>query len=679
MCGIAAFFSSDKRISAQRLKYATNCLRHRGPDSQGTWLSPNQRVGLGHARLSIIDLTTGDQPIANEDERVHIVVNGEFYDFERQRHELERRGHLFRTRSDSEIALHLYEEFGAHCVQQLRGEFAFVLWDEANQTLFAARDRFGIKPLFYAVHDDTLYLASEIKALFAGGVPKRWDQESFYQAATGPGMCDRTLFNGVHQVPPGHYLTATTNGMRILRYWEFYYPPADELRADTRGESAFVEEFAAVFEEAVRLRLRADVPVGCYLSGGLDSCSVLGFAARLSSSPIQAFTLTFDQAAYDEQDIACGMAARAGANFHPVPIKQSDIADNFADAIWHSETLCVNGHGVSKYLLSRAVRDAGYKVVYTGEGSDEIFGGYVHFRIDMLQHNTQGLDAAQVQQLLQQLEVTNSVSRGLLMPVGETESLQSVERLLGFVPSCMKLFAAGGRQRRTLFDTDFKARFAGRDSARLFLDSLGVPSVLKGRDPLNKSLFVWAKSVLPNYILNLLGDRMEMAHAVEGRVPFLDHHVVECVCRAPVPLKIRGVTEKYLLRQAAKPLITETAYHRQKHPFFSPPAIMVPKELFHQMMQDTLRDPILGSLPFYDQKKVVALLDQLPAMSDAERFGWDPVLMSVLSACVIQERFGLGSSALCKSSPRLPLADNGCDSPGIPCLTDNRESNHVVG
>ena len=156
-----------------------------------------------------------------------------------------------------------------------------------------------------------------------------------------------------------------------------------------------------------------------------------------------------------------------------------------------------------------------------------------------------------------------------------------------------------------------------------------------------------------------------MAHAVEGRVPFLDHHVVECVCRAPVPLKIRGVTEKYLLRQAAKPLITETAYHRQKHPFFSPPAIMVPKELFHQMMQDTLRDPVLGSLPFYDQKKVVALLDQLPAMSDAERFGWDPVLMSVLSACVIQERFGLGSSALCKSSPHLPLADNGCDSPGI--------------
>jgi asparagine synthase (glutamine-hydrolysing) len=645
MCGIAAFFSRGERISAERLKRATNSLHHRGPDGQGAWLSPDQRVGLGHARLSIIDLTTGDQPIANEDKRIHIVVNGEFYDFERQRRELKQRGHLFRTRSDSEIALHLYEELGAHCLQHLRGEFAFVLWDEANQRIFAARDRFGIKPLYYAVHDDTLYLASEIKALFAAGVPAHWDQEYFYQHATGPAMSDRTLFDGVHQVPPGHYLTATTNGMQILRYWEFYYPPADKLVADTRGESAFVEEFAAVFEEAVRLRMRADVPVGCYLSGGLDSCSVLGFAARLCSTPIQAFTLTFDQAAYDEGDIAREMAARAGANFRPIPIKQVDIADNFVDAIWHSETLFSNGHGVSKYLLSRAVRDAGYKVVYTGEGSDEIFGGYVHFRTDMLQHNTQGQDAAEVQRLLQELEAVNSVSRGMLMPAGKTGSLESVERVLGFVPGCLKVFAAQGQQRQNLFDAEFRARFAGRDSTRLFLDSLDVPAVLKGRDPLNKSLFVWAKSFLPNYILNLLGDRMEMAHSVEGRVPFLDHHVVECVCRAPVSLKIRGVTEKYLLREAAKPLITETVNRRQKHPFLSPPVTTVPTERFHQMMQDTLRGPVLASLPFYDQEKVVALLDQLSAMSDSDRMGWDPVLMSVLSACVIHKRFGLGSKA----------------------------------
>jgi asparagine synthase (glutamine-hydrolysing) len=645
MCGIAAFFSNDKRVSAESLKRATKSLNHRGPDSQGVWLSTDGRAGLGHARLSIIDLTTGEQPIANEDGLIHIIVNGEFYDFERQRRELERRGHLFRTRSDSEVALHLYEEFGAHCVHQLRGEFAFVLYDKANDTLFAARDRFGIKPLYYSVHDGTLFLASEVKALFAAGVPSRWDYEYFYQHATGPSMTDRTLFEGVYQVPPGHYLTATPcGGLRILRYWEFQYPPAAELAANPRDERSYVEEFATVFEEAVRLRMRADVPVGCYLSGGLDSCAVLGFASRLSPSPIEAFTLTFDQAAYDEGEIAREMALRAGANFHPIPIKQSDIAENFADAIWHSETLFSNGHGVSKYLLSRAVRDAGYKVVYTGEGSDEIFGGYVHFRTDMLQHNAQGQDPAEVQRLLHQLEAANKVSRGLLMPAADTGPLHSAERALGFVPGCLKVFAAQGQQRLGLFDADFKTHFAGRDSIRLFLDGLDLQGVLSGRDPLNKSLFVWAKSFLPNYILNLLGDRMEMAHSIEGRVPFLDHQVVECVGRAPVSLKIRGMTEKYLLREAAKPFITETVYRRQKHPFLSPPVTTVPGERFHEMMQDTLRGSALTSLPFYDQSKIIALLDQLPAMSDSDRVGWDPVFMSVLSACVIQERFGLNST-----------------------------------
>jgi len=641
MCGIAAFFSQSKPVLTDALENAVQRLIHRGPDNQSVWLSKDRRVGLGHTRLSIIDLATGDQPIANEDERVRIVVNGEFYDFERQRFELKKRGHQFRTRSDSEIALHLYEDFGAHCLQHLRGEFAFVLWDESNQLLLAARDRFGIKPLYYAIHDGVVYLASEVKALFAAGVPARWDHEYFYQHATGPAMPDRTLFEGVYQVPPGHCLIVTPNGMRTHRYWEFDYTAAAELSASRREEESYVEEFATVFEEAVRLRMRADVPIGCYLSGGLDSCAVLGFAARHSNAPIQAFTLTFDQAAYDEGEIAREMAASVGANFFPIPIEQSDIAENFAEAIWHSETIFQNGHGVSKFLLSRAVRDAGYKVVYTGEGSDEILGGYVHFRTDMLMHNAQGQNPKEVQRLLKQLEAANAVSRGLLSPAGSNGAMHSVERLLGFVPTCLKVFDAQGQQRLGLFADTFKTRFNGRDSARLFLDAFDVPGVLDGRDPLNKSLFVWAKSFLPTYILNLLGDRMEMAHSIEGRVPFLDHQVVECLCRVPVSLKIRGLTEKYLLREAAKPVITDTVYRRQKHPFLSPPVTTVPTERFHQMLQDTLRGDGLASIPFYNQKKVVALLDELPAMSNADRVGWDPVLMSILSACVLQQRFKL--------------------------------------
>jgi asparagine synthase (glutamine-hydrolysing) len=644
MCGIAAFFARGQPVAENSLERATAAMRHRGPDNQRHWFSPDGRVGLGHARLSIIDLSGGDQPIASEDESLRIVVNGEFYDFERIRRELETRGHRFRTKSDSEIALHLYEDLGVHGLTQLRGEFAFALWDANHQTLFAARDRFGIKPLFYAWHNDTLYLASEAKALFAAGVPARWDHESFYHHATGPALADRTLFGGVHQVPPGHYLLATPNSFRLLRYGDFDYPTAAELAARPRDERACVEQFRAALDEAVRLRMRADVPVGCYLSGGLDSCAVLGLAARHAREPIHAFTLTFEQSAYDEGRIAEEMAAHVGAKFYPVPIKQADLADHFADAIWHAETLCYNGHGIAKFLLSRGVRDAGYRVVYTGEGSDEILGGYAHFRRDMLLYNTEGQDPAEVKRLLAELEAANPVSRGLLLPDGESLPLDGVRRVLGFVPTWFEIGATMAAKRLSLLTDDFKAAFAGWDSALFFLNQFDVPGQLAGRDPLNQSLYLWSRSALCNYILVLLGDRMEMAHSIEGRLPFLDHHVVECLRQMPVALKIRGLTEKYLLREAARDVLTDTVYRRQKHPFLSPPVTTLPGERFHQMLQDTLRGRALAALPFFDQRKVVALLDRLPAMTDGERTAWDPLLMAILSACVLQERFRLGQT-----------------------------------
>ena len=366
MCGIVAIFSRRTPISPESVQKATKSLFHRGPDGQRQWISPDHRIALGHARLSIIDLTTGDQPIASEDEQTRIVVNGEFYGFEAIQRELEQSGHRLRTRSDSEIALHLYEDLGTQCLHRLRGEFAFVLWDETHRTLFAARDRFGIKPLFYAFHNDALYFASEVKALFAGGVPARWDAESVYHSVEFGGHQVRTLFDGIFQVPPGHYLIATDKHIQLHRYWDFDYPRSDTATVN-RSDEDYAAEFRSVLEESVRIRLRADVPVGCYLSGGLDSCSVLGLAARHHHEPIRAFTLTFDHVEYDECAVAKEMAAMVGAEFFPIPIRQDDLADHFANAILQSETLCINAHGVAKFVLSRAVRDAGYKVVLTGE------------------------------------------------------------------------------------------------------------------------------------------------------------------------------------------------------------------------------------------------------------------------------------------------------------------------
>lgn len=220
--------------------------------------------------------------------------------------------------------------------------------------------------------------------------------------------------------------------------------------------------------------------------------------------------------------------------------------------------------------------------------------------------------------------------------------MDGVQRTLGFVPTWFEIGATMAAKRLSLLADDFKAAFAGWNGARVFLNQLDVPGQLAGRDPLNQSLYLWSRSALPNYLLVLLGDRMEMAHSIEGRLPFLDHHVVECLRRVPVALKIRGMTEKFLLREATRHVLTDTVYRRQKHPFLSPPVTTLPSERFHQMLQDTLRGPALAALPFFDAKKVAALLDHLPAMTDADRVAWDPVLMSVLSACVLQERFGLG-------------------------------------
>jgi asparagine synthase (glutamine-hydrolysing) len=642
MCGLVGIFSRRGPLSEERLQKATRSLFHRGPDGQRHWVSPDRRVGFGHARLSIIDLTTGDQPIASEDGRSQIIVNGEFYGYEAIQRELEQSGHRLRTRSDSEIALHLYQDLGPQCLHRLRGEFALLIWDHNHRTLFAARDRFGIKPLFYAFHEETLYLASEVKALFAAGVPARWDAESVAQCAEMGGHQLRTLYDGVFQVPAGHYLIATEKHFQLVPYWDFNYPPASESRPQ-RSDADYIAEFRHVLEEAVRIRLRADVPVGCYLSGGIDSCAVLGLAARNRADPVRAFTLTFDRNDYDEGPQAREMAAKAGAEFIPIPIRQDDLADHFADAVIQSETFALNAHVAAKYLLSRAVRDAGFKVVMTGEGSDEILAGYAHFRRDMLLYNQDGQDPAAVARLLQELEQNNPVSRGLLLPHGETLPLEGVKRLLGFLPTWMETFAARSAKVRALLTDGFLEDFGTREPYQALLSGIDVRRQLIGRSAVHQSLYLWSKTMLPLYILTVLGDRMEMAHSVEGRVPFLDHHVVETIRSQPVNLKIRGMTEKYVLREAVRDVITDTIYRRQKHPFMSPPATLNPEGKLHDFVQDRLRGKALAAIPFFDQKKVIRLLDQVDSMDEGARVANDQILMFLTSACVLQEHFRLAA------------------------------------
>jgi asparagine synthase (glutamine-hydrolysing) len=643
MCGIVASVSArGGRVSSASLERATQRLRHRGPDAQNVFVADHGRVGLGHARLSIIDLATGDQPIASEDESLRIVANGEFYDFEAIRAELESRGHRFRTRSDSEIALHLYEDVGARCLHRLRGEFAFAIWDERDGLLFAGRDRFGIKPLYYALRDGACHVASEIKALPELGVELRWDGEAVYDMHRAVAMHPpaRTAFAGVHQVPPGHYMVTDGEHARVLPYWDWDYPTADRTGFD-RNPHDWVDELRGTLVEAVRFRLRADVPVACYLSGGLDSCAVLGLASRLSSRPLRAYTLSFDMADYDERVLAEEQAKRSGADFFPIDIRAEHMAEHLADAVYHAERPIVNAHVVAKYLLSRAVRDSGVKVVLTGEGSDEVFAGYPFFRRDMILYNTEGQDPATAKGLLARLDAANKVSQGLLLPSGNGGPNESVRRILGFVPTIVETWDQQGAAMSAMLAPDFAAPYRGRDTFRVVLNLLDVERQLAGRDPVNQSLYLWAKTALPNYILSNLGDRMEMAHSVEGRLPFLDHHVVSHVARMPIAMKINGMTEKFVLREAARPVLTEAVYGRQKHPFLSPPSTLQTAGGLHSLIQDTLRGAVLGRTGLYDRKKVASLLDAIPNMDAAARTSVDPLLMWMASTCLLHERLGV--------------------------------------
>ena len=640
MCGLMAVYSKAQAFNPEILERALPSLRHRGPDEQNIWISENSRVGLGHTRLSIIGLQNGKQPLANEDKKIHAIVNGEFYGFEKIRDELKNQGHQFSSESDSEILIHLYEEMGTACLHKLRGEFACVLWDEKNQSFFAARDRFGIKPLFYSRVGDKIFLASEIKALLAMGIEAKWDLEAQFQLLSGSTLPIRTLFSGIYSLPPGHFLIASRGDFKILPYWDFNYPKVNEKKNVPSFEES-VEIVRAKLQESIRLRMRSDVPVGVYLSGGIDSCAILGFASQMTSRPLRAFSLSFDSGTYDERAIAQEMAKHAGAEFCPLEIRDQDLADNFEKAIFAGESLITNGHAVAKFILSQNVQKAGYKVVLTGEGSDEIFAGYAPFKKDMILYNSKH-SPAESARLLEELQMTNSVSRGTLLAKETGPSSQSLLQALGFVPSYLEAFLIAGSKLRPLLSQQFLKDFKDRDPARTLLNEIDVCNQLSGREPLHQSMYLWSKTTLPQYLLTVLGDRMEMAHSIEGRVPFLDHELVETLVQMPASYKINGLIEKYILKEAAKPILTKTVYNRQKHPFLAPPTSLQKENPLNELVQDTLRGPNgLAQLHFYNQKESLKFLDAIPDLSAETQSAVDPLLMMMVSSAILQKSYGL--------------------------------------
>lgn len=625
MCGLVAVISWNAPPPDEDVGRALDALAHRGPDGRGIWRSADRRAQLGHVRLAVRDLEGGAQPLRSEDGRVVAVVNGELYAARELRAELEAKGHRFATHSDSELVVHAWEQWGRAMLPRLRGEFAFALWDDRDRVLFAARDRFGVKPLAWAEAPGRVILASQARALFALGLPAAWDHASLFQAASFQyAPPDRTLFAGVHELPAGHALLARDGRVHVERYWDLDHAAQP---CWTRTEADTVAAFRERFDDAVRERLSADVPVACQLSGGLDSSAVLASATESQGGPMDAFTVSFvGGEAYDEVALATQTAAHLHARHHVVPVSDADVADHFADAVVSGEGVCINAHAAAKLLLSRAIRRAGFKVVLTGEGADEVLLGYAHLRSDL-----EG-SAARVTS-------SNAASAGLMLPRGDGLSTAAVEHALGWVPTWISAKATLGKRLHALVRDDWRAGFGDRDPARTMLSSFDLGGQVHGREPALQAAYLWTKLALEGYILRTLGDGLEMASGVEGRLPMLDDVLFELIRDMPTAVKIRGGVEKWVLREAMRGRLPSGVLQREKHPFLAPP--MGPRTL--EVARDVLASAAFRSQPLFDPDKVAAWLDAIPTWDTKERKANDPVLFFALSIAVLHSRLGVAS------------------------------------
>jgi len=583
MCGIAGYWKASSLEAEVRhnLAQMTQKLHHRGPDGYGYHVDESIGLAMGHSRLSIIDLETGRQPLFGIDKSNVLTVNGEFYDYKKIRTGLRLEGFRFKTKSDSEIALPLYEKHGLDFIDHLRGEFAFVMYDSDLDRLIMVRDRFGIKPLFYHIRDGNIFWGSEIKALFVHpDIERRFDHKAVLHQLMHTMVPGTSAFQGIHALKPGHMLIIQREGDNLditeRCYWDINYPRENE-RDLSKTEQYHIDRTREELSEAVAHRLEADVPVGCYLSGGIDSCAMLGLASSMQQSPVKAFTISFDNKEYDEAHIAREMSDRVKADQDQINLSAGELyGENYVKTLWHSERTFYNTLGVAKWCMSRRVNECDYRVVVTGEGSDELFGGYPFFKRDMLMHgydvikNEAGHSREEIESYRKLMERTNSLFKGAILSEDQMHHPE-MERICGFTPAWIQPWMQTLELARPLLSNDILAELKDYDPIAEIAHSFD-PSQLEDRHVLDKAQYTWNKTMLECQILNWGGDRVDMANSMESRPAFLDHHVAEMAREIPPHLRIKGNIEKWVLREGMKHILPQVLYEREKFPFMSPPA-----------------------------------------------------------------------------------------------------------
>lgn len=559
MCGICgiAYSHPERPVDTERLRQMTEVMSHRGPDSQGFHSAPG--IGLGVRRLSIIDLQTGDQPISNEDGTVTVVCNGEIYNFQELRQQLLAAGHRFKTCSDVEVIVHLYEDFGEECVRHLRGMFAFALWDSRRRRLQLARDRFGIKPLLYSMESDGLFFGSEYKSiLMSGKIDRQINVLAMKDLFTiGFVLAPKTLFSRICQVLPGHYLLYQNGNLSIHKYWDLLFPVPGE-DGPHRSAREWSEGLRAKLEECVRIHMRSDVPVGAWLSGGIDSSAVASLMGRMSHDPVQTFTLAFENQKFDEVNHQKILKDFAGYNLSN---QQAVCSINdfrlFPKAVWHFEDTFNRVVGIPRMLLSQlAARNV--KVVLTGEGADEVFGGYPWFRTNKLLQPFIKLPFGLRRLIAKVPAVRTKWQRASAMLVAPRE--MNLLRYKQIFNTEYSEFDYG------VFSDDLKQRLTVQENDD---DNLILPEEFYKWDPFTQLQYFEIKVRLPDFITRNL-DMTSMAYSLEARVPFLDHELVEFCAHIPSIVKMRGLEEKYVLRQAMRDALPPEIFRRKKRGLSAP-------------------------------------------------------------------------------------------------------------
>lgn len=527
----------------------------------------------------------GQQPLSDDSGDIQVVVNGELYDFKNIREDLKAKGHKFKTECDSEIALHLYKEYGMSFTDHLRGEFAICIYDNKSQKVILVRDHYSIKPLYYTVVNNTLLFASELKAFLALGWKPEWDIDSMVHQ--GWLFDNRTCFKGVYKVPSAHYVVATSSGtITVKPYWDMDF--RNKYEKDTRSVNEMIEGVRERLIDSVRQRLVTDVPLAVFLSGGLDSSSVAGIATHLlrqqnPDARVKAFTISFaDGGIYDEGEVAKRTAEYLGADLEILSLTEDDLLEGFADSVWHIEAPYFNLNTVARRKMAKRVRDMGYKVVLTGEGSDEHFGGYIYFQGNYLSEQDHALpsdfETLSENQRKEKLKLSNAVNFNRYMSsvadFGESGNGLSQYVSQAAFASC------------TVLSTKYLSQQA--------IEQCGSPNLLKTLHdsadgvvrrkmknewhPMHSAMYTITRTFMSNYILCNAGDRCDMESSVESRTPFLDHHLTEYAMGLPPSVKVKGdpvsgkLTEKWILKEAARPFITEELYKRTKEPFIAPMA-----------------------------------------------------------------------------------------------------------